>query len=206
MPTIESIVNFLTRRKRTADFFWQLAERHAKFLYNAALRYAGSRYDAEDLVQETFLIAFKQFEALRDERKFKGWLFAILRNTYLKNIRPDSRRKESEYEDGIDYIGVLEDTVEHTDANRIYEQKVESKQIQHLLDELPEKHKSPLLLYYMVEMSYQEIAQALELPIGTVMSRLSRAKQMLKKKILRLHMRDSHTSNVIQFPRRKSHK
>ena len=206
MPTIESIVNFLTRRKRTADFFWQLAGSYAKLLYNVALRYAGSRYDAEDLVQETFLIAFKQFEQLRDERKFKGWLFAILRNTYLKNIRQDSRRKESEYEDGIDYIGVLEDTVEHTDANRIYEQKVESKQIQHLLDELPEKHKSPLLLYYMTEMSYQEIAQALDLPIGTVMSRLSRAKQMLKKKILRLHMRDSNASNVIQFPRRKFHK
>ena len=206
MPTIESIVNFLTRRKRTADFFWQLAERHAKLLYNVALRYAGSRYDAEDLVQETFLIAFKQFEALRDERKFKGWLFAILRNTYLKNIRQDSRRKESEYEDGIDYIRALEDTVEHSDAARIYEQKVESKQIQHLLDELPEKHKSPLLLYYMAEMSYQEIAQALDLPIGTVMSRLSRAKQMLKKKILRLHMRDSNASNVIQFPRRKFQK
>jgi RNA polymerase sigma-70 factor (ECF subfamily) len=206
MPTIESIVNLLTRRKRTPDFFWQLAEKHAKLLYNVALRYAGSRYDAEDLVQETFLIAFKQFGQLRDERKFKSWLFTILRNTYLKNLRQEGRKKQLEYDDGVDYIRVLEDTVEHIDAARIYERKVESNQIQNLLNELPEKHKSPLLLYYMTEMSYQEMAQTLDLPVGTVMSRLSRVKQILKKKVLRLHMRASHASNVIQFPRQKFRK
>lgn len=205
MPTIKSIVNLLTRRKRTADFFWQSAEKHAKLLYNVALRYAGSRYDAEDLVQETYLIAFKQFGQLRDERKFKSWLFTILRNTYLKYLRQGSRNSESEYDDGIDYIKVLEDTVERIDAAGIYEGKVESNRIQHLLDELPEIHKSPLLLYYMTEMSYQEIAQVLDLPIGTVMSRLSRAKQILKKKVLRLHTQDSYKSNVIQFPRQKFH-
>ena len=188
MSTFETIVKLFSRRNRTADFFWELAERHAKFLYNIAWRYTGNRYDAEDLVQETFFIAFKQFDQLRDESKFKSWLFTILRNTYLKNLYQDGRHRETEYDDGIDYIRILENTVEQIDMAEIYEQKVESNQIQRLLDELPEKHKSPLLLYYMTELPYQEIAAALDLPIGTVMSRLSRSKQILKKKVLRLYM------------------
>ncbi len=203
MPTIDTLVNLFSRRKRTADFFWELAESHAKFLYNMALRYTRSNYDAEDLVQETFFIAFKQFGQLRDESKFKSWLFTILRNTYLKNLRQNGRSRGAEYDDGIDYIRVLEDTVEKIDVAKIYEQKVESNQIQHILGELPEKHKSPLLLYYMTEMSYQEIAKALDLPIGTVMSRLSRGKQILKKKVLQLHMRNSPASKIIQFPKQK---
>ena len=203
MSPIDTILNLLTRKKRTADFFWELTEGHAKFLYNVAMRYTGNSYDAEDLVQETFFIAFKQFEQLRDEAKFKSWVFKILRNTYLRNLRQNARSKETEYDEGIDYIQALENTVEQVDVAGIYEQKVESNQIQQLVDELPEKHKSPLLLYYMTGMSYQEIAETLDLPIGTVMSRLSRGKQILKKKVLRLHMRNSRASKVIQFPGRK---
>lgn len=203
MSPIDTIVNLLTRRKRTADFFWKLAESHTKFLYNMAMRYTGNSYDAEDLVQETYFIAFKQFEQLRDEAKFKNWVFKILRNTYLKNLRQNAQSKETEYDEGIDYLQSLENSVEQIDVAEIYEQKVESNQIQQLLDELPEKHKSPLLLYYMSGMSYREIAETLDLPIGTVMSRLSRGKQILKKKVLRHYVRNTRASNVIQFPGHK---
>lgn len=101
------------------------------------MRYTGNRYDAEDLVQETFYIGFKKFYQLREERKFKSWLFAILRNTYLKNRRQEGKFLKSEYEDGSDYIRLLENATEHIDVESAYEQKIESEQIQELIDELP---------------------------------------------------------------------
>ena len=202
MTVFDRIVNIFPVRQKTADRFWDRAGSHVKFLYNLAWRYTGNRYDAEDLVQETFYIAFKNYSQLRDESKIKSWLFTILRNTYLKSRRQHSRIQSAEYDDGFDYINELENAAERNDVAAAYEQKMESEQIQLLLTELPEKYKSPLLLYYMSEMSYQKISETLDLPMGTVMSRLSRGKQILKKKILRSHMLESNTSKVIQFPRK----
>ncbi len=187
-PTIEGIVNLFTRRKTKADVFWRLAEPHVKFLYNLALGYCGNRCEAEDLVQETFFIAFKQYDQLRDERKLKSWMCAILRNTYIGNRRRrNGRAIEIEYEDGVDYIVALENSARGLDAAELHERKAESQLIQAALAEMPEKYKSPLLLYYMADMSYRQIAETLELPIGTVMSRLSRGKGILKKKLLHFH-------------------
>ena len=166
-----------------------------------ALRYAGNRYDAEDLVQETFYVGLKKFYQLREERKFKSWLFAILRNTYLKNRRQEGKFLKSEYEDGTDYIRLLENAAEHIDVETAYEQKIKSAQIQELLNELPEKQKSPLLLYYISGMTYHEISETLEVPMGTVMSRLSRGKQILKKKVLRHYMRNNESARIVQFPK-----
>jgi RNA polymerase sigma-70 factor (ECF subfamily) len=174
-------------KKGTAEKFWELAGTHSKFLYNMALRYTANTYDAEDLLQETFYIAFKKFEQLRDQNKLKSWLFSILRNTYLRNRRQNGRIDKREFDEAIDYINVLEEAAERVDIEKAYEQKTESENIQHLLDQLPEKQKSPLLLYYMSGMSYQEISEALDIPIGTVMSRLARGKQMVKKKLLQAY-------------------
>ena len=164
-----------------------------------AWRYAGNKYDAEDLVQETYYNAVKKFDQLRDESKIKSWLFVILRNTYLKSQRRNSQSKKTEYDDSVEYISTLENAAESIDLATAYEKKIESDQIQVVLEELPEKYKSPLLLYYMAEMSYQEISKILDLPMGTVMSRLSRGKQVLKKRILRIHLLGAKSSKVIQF-------
>ena len=171
-----------------------------KFLYNMAWRYTGNKYDAEDLLQETYYMAFKNYDQLRDNSKIKSWLFTIMRNTYLKSQRQYSQDKKAEYDDGVEYIDVLENAAQKVDLATAYERKIESEQIQLLLAEMPEKYKSPLLLYYMSEMSYQKISETLDLPMGTVMSRLSRGKQILKKRVLRAHMLESNTSKVIQFP------
>ena len=200
MTVFDRIVSMFPGRRKTADRFWDLAGSHVKFLYNLAWRYTGNNYDAEDLVQETFYIGFKNYGQLRDDSKIKSWLFTILRNTYLKSRRQYSRIQSAEYDDGFDYISELENAAEKIDVAAAYERKVESEQIQLLLAELPEKYQSPLLLYYMSEMSYQKISETLDLPMGTVMSRLSRGKQILKKKILRSHMLGPDSSKVIQFP------
>jgi len=199
------IRKLLPGRKGTADRFWELARDHVNFLYNMALRYAGNQYVAEDLVQETFLIGFKKFGQLRDENKIKYWLFKILKNTYLKYRRQNGHTKSTEFDDGLDYISTLENTVDQINVVQAYEKKIESDHIQQILDDLPDKHKTPLLLYYMSGLSYQEIAEALDLPIGTIMSRLSRGKQMLKKKLLRHRMNNARTTNIIQFPKQNIH-
>ncbi len=202
MTVFDRIAKIIPGRKNTAQRFWDLTEVHVKFLYNMAWRYADNKYDAEDLVQETYYIAFKKFDQLRDESKLKSWLFAILRSAYLKGRRQDGQSKKTEYDDSVEYISTLENAAEKIDVVAAYEKKIESDQIQLLLDELPEKYKSPLLLYYMAEMSYQEISEILDLPMGTVMSRLSRGKQILKKRILRIHMLDAVSTKVIQFPKK----
>ena len=202
MAVLDNIRKIFTGPENKTDQFWELAQGHIKFLYNVAWRYAGNQYDAEDLVQETFYIGFKKFDQLRDPSKLKSWLFMILRNNYLKNLRQYKPGKQAAYDDGIEYISALETSVEQIDAAAAYEQKIESDQLQQLLGELPEKYQSPIILFYTSEMTYQEISEALDLPIGTVMSRLSRGKQMLKKKILRTQTLDHTLSTANRFPQK----
>lgn len=202
ISNIAKAITLFPKKTRTSEKFWELADAHLTFLYNLALRYSRNHYDAEDLVQETLYIAFKKFDQLREEKKFKSWLFAILRNSYLKDLRHNRKIMQSEYDDSIDYIDALETAAKQIDIESAYEQKIASEQIHQLIDELPEKQKTPLLLYYVSDMSYQEISETMEVPIGTVMSRLSRGKQILKQKMLKLYLRNKETAKVVPFPRR----
>ena len=189
------------QENRSPELFRELTDRHVTFLYNLALKYTGNRYDAEDIVQETLLTAYKNFAQLRDERKFKSWAFSILRNTYLKSLKKNEPMNLDDFNEDSSYVKVLEETSGVLDLEKIYEQKVESEKIQKILDKLPEKYKSPLLLYYMEDMSYQEIASTQDIPIGTVMSRLARGKQILKKALLRGNMQESRQTEVVDFNR-----
>jgi len=192
-------MSLLMKKKPTAAKFQKLIRRHIQYLYNVALRYTANRYDAEEIVQETLLVAFNNFRQLKDEAKIKGWLFTILRNIYLKSVKSSKKFSSSEYDDGRDYLDVLETAVEQIDLQAAYEKKVESEQVQTILSKLPEKYKSPLILYYMEDMSYQQIGDTLGLPIGTVMSRLSRGKQVFKKEILRQHLKESSQTNIVSL-------
>jgi RNA polymerase sigma-70 factor (ECF subfamily) len=187
------------KNKPTAAKFQKLSQRHIQYLYNVALRYTANRYDAEEIVQETLLVAFRKFWQLKDETKVKGWLFTILRNIFLKSVKNNKKFSASEYDDGRDYLDVLETAVEQIDLQAAYEKKVESEQVQTILSKLSEKYKSPLILYYMEDMSYQQIGDTLGLPIGTVMSRLSRGKQLLKKEILRQYLKESSQTNIVSL-------
>jgi RNA polymerase sigma-70 factor (ECF subfamily) len=84
LSTITDQIPFMGRKKNQRDAFWNLAQNQTRFLYNVAFRYVGNRYDAEDLVQETLYTAYNKFHQLRDSRKFKSWMFIILRNHFLK--------------------------------------------------------------------------------------------------------------------------
>jgi RNA polymerase sigma-70 factor (ECF subfamily) len=196
-------IPFLPRKKTTGQRFWELARPHVKLLYNIALRYTGNKFDAEDLVQETIYAAFKKRHQLREESKCKSWLFVILRNTYLKTRRQNDRITLAANDDAFDYLSSLAGATDQVDPEQALARKVESEQIQSVLDELPEKYKSPLLLYYMEGMSYQQISDTMDIPMGTVMSRLARAKDIVKKKVLRHHLKESLQDNVVELRKRR---
>ena len=186
----------MIRRLRRVDRtrFKTLTFPHLEFLFNMALKYTGKKYDAEDIVQETMYRAYGNFHQLRDEDKCRQWLFAILRTTFLKEKRSFIRRPI--LDDGSGYLKHLTD--ESADSLAVLlEKKMDREDIQYVLERLTEKHKSPIILYYMEDMTYQEIADFLEIPIGTVMSRLARAKKQMKKELLKKFAAKQKKSKIV---------
>ncbi|MBI3585161.1 MAG: sigma-70 family RNA polymerase sigma factor [Nitrospinae bacterium] len=175
----------LFSKKRTEDGFKQIALPHLKFIYNMALRLSGSEYDAEDLTQETFYIAFKKFYQLKDENKCKNWLFSIMRNLYLKEVERKGNFRELNLDNEGEYLQNLESIAAKNYSENEMIKKIDNQGIQPLLDRIPEKYKSPFLLFYMDNRSYKEIADTLNIPIGTVMSRISRGRDFVKNIMLK---------------------
>src|SRR5579872_1036032 len=156
-----------------ADGYNHLVEAHYEALFRYAYRLSGAAADAEDLTQETFGKAFTRLSQLRDRERAKSWLFQILRNLYLHKIRDEKRHRVIP----LDSVGDL--------ACRASSEplEIEPEKLQEALNELEEGFRTPLILFYFEEFSYRDIAEQMDLPIGTVMSRLARAKAYLKVKL-----------------------
>ncbi len=151
----------------------EMVELFYESLYRYAYRLSGSAADADDLTQETFCKAQAQFKQLRDRSRAKPWLFSIVRNLYLHRLR--SERQHSIV--SLDAVAELPENVPDDLP------EIDSEQLQQALDELPELFRTPLILYYFEDFSYRDIAEQMDLPIGTVMSRLARAKASLRQKL-----------------------
>ena len=145
-------------------------------LFNFARWLARDQHDAEDLVQETYRKALHGFRAFAPGTNFKAWMFRILKNTFL-----DSR---SSREQRLTMLWPEEDgpelAVENETPETIFLERCDRVLVRSAIEELPEYFRSALLLCEVEEMSYQEIATALSIPIGTVMSRLARARKALR--------------------------
>jgi RNA polymerase sigma-70 factor (ECF subfamily) len=152
----------------------RLVEDHYVALYRYAYRLSGSSADAEDLTQEAFCKAQLNFGQLRDPSRAKPWLFSILRNAYLHRVRADRQQPCVPLEGVGDVAEPLPEPLPDIDPERL----------QHALDELPEAFRTPIILYYFEDFGYREIAEQMDLPIGTVMSRLARAKAHLRGRLL----------------------
>lgn len=164
----------------------QLAAEHHAVLYRYAYRLTGSVVDAEDLTQQTFLLAQAKLDQLRDVESARAWLFAILRNCFRQNLRQRLPVPTDHLDELIEAPpqGAWDDEVE-----------IDQGRLQAALDRLPDEFRVVLLMYYFEQCSYREIAERLELPIGTVMSRLSRAKSHLRVK---LFAREYHSASSNQ--------
>jgi len=152
----------------------KLVDQHYPSLYRYAYRLSGSAADAEDLTQETFCQAQRKLGQLRDWDKAKAWLFSILRNTYLHRVRANKHAPVV----SLDGVGDLPERL----AEPLPE--VDPQCLQQALNELPEAFRTPIVLYYFEDFSYRAIAEQMELPLGTVMSRLARAKVHLRSRLL----------------------
>jgi len=151
----------------------ELIDSHYDSLYRYAYRLSGTSADAEDLTQETFGKAIVSLEQLRDAEKARGWLYRILRNAYLHRVRDEKRRRCVPLDSLGDLAAEKVETVAEIDPGAL----------QAALNELDETFRTPLILFYFEDFSYRDIAEQLELPIGTVMSRLARAKAYLRRRL-----------------------
>lgn len=149
-----------------------VAEHHAA-VYRYAYRLCGSPHDAEDLSQQTFLAAQRKLEQLRDAASGRAWLFAILRNIWLKSL---ARRAPVP-------AANLDLDMEDLPAAGPSPQPFDPQRLQAALDELAPEFKLVVLMFYFEGCSYREMAAELDLPLGTVMSRLSRAKAHLRRRL-----------------------
>lgn len=159
------------------EIFNQLVDAHYTPLFRFALSLTKNPSDAGDLTQQTFFIWAKQGHALREESKAKSWLFTTLYREFLRG------RRRAERVTALEDLGPAEadppapavDVVTGMDASLVVE----------ALQEVDEVYRAPLTLFYMQDFSYKEIADMLEVPIGTVMSRLSRGKAQLRAALAR---------------------
>jgi RNA polymerase sigma-70 factor (ECF subfamily) len=163
------------------------AMQYSKQLYAAAMRMTRNPADAEDLVQETFLKAYRAYDSFTAGTNLKAWLYRILTNTYINRYRKAARRP-----DEVD-LGDVEDlylyrrvgSEESAEASRTTEDRVldglVEADIKKAVESLPENFRIPVLLADLEGLSYQEIADILEIPIGTVMSRLHRGRKAMQK-------------------------
>ncbi len=158
-------------------------------LYAAALRMTRNPADAEDLVQETYLKAYRGFGGFEEGTNLKAWLYRILTNTYINTYRAKKRRpEESDLEDVEDLylyrrLGGLEIASLGRSAEDELLETYTDDEVKAAIESLPEQFRMAVLLADVEGFSYKEIAEILDIPIGTVMSRLHRGRKGLQKKL-----------------------
>jgi RNA polymerase sigma-70 factor (ECF subfamily) len=156
-------------------------------LYSAALRMTRNPADAEDLVQETYLRAYRGFGGFAEGTNLKAWLYRILTNTFINRYRAKKRRpEETELDDVEDFylyrrIGGLEEARSSRSAEDELMDLLPEAEVKDAVESLPENFRLPVLLADVEGFSYKEIAEILDIPIGTVMSRLHRGRKALQK-------------------------
>ena len=153
-------------------------------LYGAALRMTRNPQDAEDLVQEAYLRAYRGFSGFAEGTNLRAWMYRILTNTFINSYRKKQRQPQTvdaeEIEDWYLYDKLGESGVEASAETEVLE-KIPDEDVQRALEDLPENFRMAVLLADVEGFSYKEIAEILDIPIGTVMSRLHRGRKALQK-------------------------
>jgi RNA polymerase sigma-70 factor (ECF subfamily) len=166
--------------------FEALVQEHLNALHRTGLRLTRNEHDAEDLVQEAVLKAFRHFDQFEKGTNFKAWIFKIMMNTYINSYR--KKVKEPQMTDFASVEPVYEEIVKepsHFSLDQIEALKEKlSDEVSIALDRLPQEYRLVFLLAVIEDFTYQEISELVGAPIGTVMSRLFRARKMLKDELL----------------------
>ena len=169
--------------------FAELAMPYMGPLYSAALRMTRNPADAEDLVQETYLRAYRGFEGFREGTNLKAWLYRILTNTFINQYRAAKRRPEQVDLDDVEdlylyrRLGGLEAVAAGRGPEAEVIDAIPEAAVKEALESLPEQFRMAVLLADVEGFAYKEIAEILDVPIGTVMSRLHRGRKQLQKRL-----------------------
>ncbi|MFZ0173640.1 MAG: sigma-70 family RNA polymerase sigma factor [Acidimicrobiales bacterium] len=156
-------------------------------LYSAALRMTRNPSEAEDLVQETYLKAYRGYDSFKAGTNLKAWLYRILTNTFINAYRARRRHpEETELEDVEDFylfhrLGGLEAAAAGRSAEDEVLESMTDEEVKRAIESLPEAFRMAVLLADVEGFSYKEIAEIMDVPIGTVMSRLHRGRRALQK-------------------------
>lgn len=168
--------------------FDELVAKYQNKVYALAFRYMGNEDDAYDMSQEAFIKAYRSLRSFKGESSFSTWIYRIATNVCLDEIRRRKRRvvplsldEPLATLDGEEMEREIADIT--LSADYVYEQKELSQTIQLLLDEMKPEHKTAIVLRDIMELSYEEIAGVLNCSIGTVKSRINRARSIFQKKI-----------------------
>jgi RNA polymerase sigma-70 factor (ECF subfamily) len=169
--------------------FSDVAMEYMPSLYTAALRMTRNPSDAEDLVQETYLKAYRAFDRFQEGTNLKAWLYRILTNTFINSYRAKKRRPEESDIDDVESLylyrrlGGLAGSTSGRSAEEEVLDHITDSEVKEAIEALPEQFRMAVLLGDVEGFSYKEIAEILDVPIGTVMSRLHRGRRALQSRL-----------------------
>lgn len=173
-------------KKGDVDAFDQIVRLYEKRVFNCALRITGNYHDACDVAQEAFIRAFNSINTFRGDAKFATWIYRIVTNVYLDERKKSKSHRQTSLDD---YIELEESAVarqiqdDSPSPEEIVENQERARSLQRAICSLPDYQRVIVTLYHMQHRSYEEIAEILRLPIGTVKSRLNRARLALAEKL-----------------------
>ena len=169
------------------DDFPEQAMQYAPQLYSAAMRLTRNSADAEDLVQDTYLRAWRSFSTFQEGTNLRAWLYRILTNSFINKYRAKQRRPDETGMDNIEDLylykrmGTLDSALGNRSAEDTMFDMFTDDEVKAALEALPENFRIPVLLADVEGFAYKEIAEMLDIPVGTVMSRLHRGRKGMHK-------------------------
>lgn len=188
----------LTRdeQKKQTDFDEEIIP-HMDALYNFALRLTTDPNDAEDLVQDTIVKAYRFFSSYEKGTNAKAWMFRILKNSFINNYRKNSKKpSQVDYDEVSSYYeSVRAERTETSDLENLMFREMMDDDLSEALTHLPEDFRTVVLLCDVDGYTYEEIANMLDVPIGTIRSRLHRGRNLLKTELLEYAKKRGYTGD-----------
>jgi RNA polymerase sigma-70 factor (ECF subfamily) len=179
-PVVQAVVSRSTKKKHRE--FEAEALPHMDVLYNFALRTTGNQDDAHDLLQETYLKAYRFWDKYEKGTNIRAWLFRIMKNSYINRYRKETKEPDKvDYEDIENFYNTIR--AESTDPNDLQKQlygNLLGDEVTKALQDLPDDFRTVVILCDIEGLTYEEIAEFVECPIGTVRSRLHRGRKLLQ--------------------------
>jgi RNA polymerase sigma-70 factor, ECF subfamily len=173
-----------TLRKRQMEFEAE-AYPHKNILFNFALRTTGNADDAKDLLQETFMKAFRFWDKFEKGTNIRAWLFRIMKNSYINRYRKETREPGMVDYDDVEnfYDSIRDDSTDSNDLQKRMYSNMLSDEVIDALQSLPEDFRTAVILCDIEQLTYEEISDFLNCPIGTIRSRLHRGRKFLEEKL-----------------------